>query len=176
MKIPITSFSEGMTGRAERDRRRARLLTDQTSRDHVEMARRIAGREAEVERLMNILAEIIPCQQRKDTLVRLAKQLATQNRIDLLPRLESRNLALMVLWFADHFPELFAAKSINEFLSEPINVTVDKVGLHDGEHADDQTSDWEEGELKFEDPTDDLWPRECDSDLWMSEFDPSYDW
>jgi hypothetical protein len=84
-------------------------------KDRVEIARRISGRELELARLSARIASIIPSQKRKETLIKLANRRAVELRQPFLPRLVSRNLALIILWFADNWPDVFSCVSITEF-------------------------------------------------------------
>jgi hypothetical protein len=99
-----------------RDKRQQRRMSEQTMKDHIEIARRIRGRELELVRLSARLSSIIPSQKRKESLIKLANKRAVQLDCPFLPRLVCRSLPLMILWFADNYPEIFNCVSIAELL------------------------------------------------------------
>jgi hypothetical protein len=106
-----------------RDNRRQRRVSEQTLSDHVEIVRRIRGRELELARLTARLTSIIPSQKRKETLIRLANKRAVQLGQPFLPRLVARNLSLIILWFADNCPDVFNCVCITEFFPPSLDQT-----------------------------------------------------
>jgi hypothetical protein len=105
-----------MLSRVQQDSHQRGRPSEQTLRDRLEVARRIRGRELELVHLMVIISSIIPSAKKKETLVKLANKLAATRGGPLLPRLESRNLPLMILWFADHHPAVFFCSCIDQLL------------------------------------------------------------
>jgi hypothetical protein len=118
------AHSPAMLSHVQQGSRQRGRLSEQTWRDRFEVARRIRGRELELARLMAIISSIIPSAKKKETLVKLANKLAGTRGGPLLPRLELRNLPLMILWFADNHPAVFFCSCIDQLL-EPDGENVD---------------------------------------------------
>jgi hypothetical protein len=74
------------------------------------------GREVELAAHTAKLDGIIHTPQRQKTLLQTANKLQSYG-YPFVPRLEKRNLKLLILWFVDHCPKLFECSSITDLFA-----------------------------------------------------------
>jgi hypothetical protein len=91
-------------------------MTEQTTRDRAEHQRRAAGLEPRIGELRAQLRRIVRSQKLKETLIKVAEHKAKRKEGPELPRLERRNLDLLVLWIARYHGGLLECDSVDEFL------------------------------------------------------------
>jgi hypothetical protein len=63
-----------------------------------------------------VTATLIQTPKVKETLMQTAKRLEYEGG-KRLPRLETRNLRVLILWFIDNYPDIFESTSIEEFFA-----------------------------------------------------------
>jgi hypothetical protein len=94
-------------------------VTVQTLRDREEKVRRLAGREAEIAQAKAELVKAFRTPKLKQRLLELAAELTRTRDFPLVPRLELRNVDLLVAWFIDHFPAILTCTSWRQMLNAP---------------------------------------------------------
>jgi hypothetical protein len=99
--------------------RTTNLLTNQTQRDREEKERRLCGRQSEIALRKAQLRRTFRTPKLKETLLAFAEQLAQRRGFPLVPRIERRELDLLVAWFIDHFPAMFLCSSVIQMLYAP---------------------------------------------------------
>jgi hypothetical protein len=111
-----------MSRRAERKGGRRGPKTEQSRRDNEEKERRIRGCEAKIAELCAQLGFSLRTRRIKAKLIEIAKRLAADRGDQYqLPRLESRFIEVLILWFAAHAPEVFDPCLVEQLLPRPVD-------------------------------------------------------